>query len=493
MIGCENVRMSEAPGLRSLDTLPVPPGLPWLGNALQLKPLHLHLQLENWAQQFGRFFCIRAPGRRLLVVTDAELAKQMLRDRPDGFRRIRQMEPVARELQMNGLFSSEGERWRNQRRVWLATLNAQQIKFFHEKLMLITQKLLRRWQQTADRGDAVDVAADLMRYTVDVTMQFALGHEANTLEKGEDVIQRHLDKIFPALGRRVRGFFPYWRYFKLPQDYELDRALGALRSEVGGLIDSARERLRNSPKLREAPTCFLEAMLLAHEQDGAAISDQDVFANTMTVLLAGEDTTANTMAWLIHCLCGRPDVYQALRAEADALLDDPAAPDRATAGIGGGSNDVPRADRFPHLLRHTDATINETLRLHPVAPMFFLEALRDLQLQDLAVPAGTQVLLMTRAAAGSSPHSTPPPRFEPAEDAARPDAGPGRASSLPFGYGPRMCPGRNLALAELRSATLMLARNFDIEAVPGLVPVSEAFVFTLVPRNLRVRFHRRQR
>jgi cytochrome P450 len=475
--------MSEVLSLRTLDALPVPAGLPWLGNALQLKPLHLHLQLERWAQEFGKFFCISAPGRRFLVVTDSELVKQMLRDRPDGFRRIRQMEPVARELQMNGLFSSEGERWRNQRRVWLATLNAQQIRFFHEKLLLITQKLLRRWQQAADRGEAVDVATDLMRYTVDVTMQFALGHEANTLEMGEDVIQRHLDKIFPALGRRVRGFFPYWRYFKLPQDYELDRALAALRIEVGQLIDGARERLRSNPKLREAPTCFLEALLLANEQDGAAISDEDVFANTMTVLLGGEDTTANTMAWLIHCLCGRPDVYEALRAEADALLEDPAAPDR----------EVPRADRFPHLLRHTDATINETLRLHPVAPMFFLEALRDTTLDDVAVPAGTQVLLMTRAAANSSPHSTPKPRFEPAEDEARPDAGPGRAASLPFGYGPRMCPGRNLALAELRSATLMLARNFDIEAVPGPAPVSEAFVFTLVPRNLRVRFHRRRR
>lgn len=485
--------MNDAVALRNLGDLPHPPGLPWLGNALQLKPARLHLQLESWAQQFGRFFCIHAPGRQLLVVTDLALAQQALRDRPEGFRRIRQLEPVARELMMNGLFSSEGERWRNQRRVWLATLNAQQLKSFHEKLMLITQKLLRRWQKAADRGEAVDVASDLMRYTVDATMQFALGHEANTLEMGEDVIQRHLDKIFPALGRRLRGFLPYWRFIKLPQDYALDRSLAALRIEVGHLIDNARARLRDNPKLREAPTCFLEAMLLAHEKDGAAISDEDVFANTMTVLLGGEDTTANTMAWLIHRICGRPDIYDALRAEADALLDDPAAPGRATAGGDGGSNTVPRADKFPHLLRMTDATINETLRLHPVAPMYFLEALHDTVLGDVAVPTGTQVLLLTRAAANSSPHSEPKPRFEPAEDAASPNAGPGRAASLPFGYGPRMCPGRNLALAELRSATLMLARNFDLEAVPGPVPVSEELSFTLVPRNLRVRFHRRQK
>ncbi len=474
--------MNDTTAPRTLDSLRHPPGLPWLGNALQLDPPRLHLQLEKWAAEFGKFFNVRILGRRLLVVNDYALAQQMLKDRPEGFRRIRQLEPVANGLMMNGLFSSEGERWRNQRRVWLATLNAQQLKTFHDKLLLITRTLLRRWQRAADRGDAVDVASDLMRYTVDVTMQFALGHEANTLEMGDDVIQRHLDKIFPALSRRVRGAFPYWRYFKLPQDRRLDRSLAALRVEVGRLIDSARERLRNNPKLRESPSCFLEAILLENERDGAAISDEDVFANTMTVLLGGEDTTANTMAWLIHCVSDHPDVYTALRAEADALLDEPSSPDA----------EVPRADRFPHLLKYTDAVINETLKLHPVAPMFFLEALRDTTLHDLAVPAGTQVMLLTRAAGGCSPHSNPPPHFDPAADAAKPDAGPGRAASLPFGYGPRMCPGRNLALAELRSATLMLARNFDIEAVPLAQPVAEKFSFTLVPEHLRVRFHRRK-
>lgn len=473
--------MNQPLSLRTIGGLSGPRGLPLVGSALQMSPHQLHLQLEKWAQQYGRFYRVQAAGMKFLVVTDHALAQQILKERPDGYRRVRKMEPVAQDLMMNGLFSSEGERWKNQRRIWLATLNAQQLKSFHEKLLGTTRRLLGRWRKAADRGDAVDVASDLMRYTVDVTMQFALGHEANTLEMGEDVIQRHLDKIFPALGRRVRGFFPYWRYFKLPQDYELDRALGALRLEVGALIDKARERLRTNPKLRESPTCFLEALLLANEADGSAISDEDVFANTMTVLLGGEDTTANTMAWLIHCVSSRADVYEALRKEADAMLDDPGAPDP----------EVPRADRFPHLLRVTDATINETLRLHPVAPMFFLESLRDTVLGDLTVPAGTNVLLLTRAAANSSPYSSPAPSFDPLREAAAPDAQPGRATSLPFGYGPRMCPGRNLALAELRSATLMLARNFDLEAVPMEKPVAEVFSFTLVPRNLRIRFRRR--
>ena len=62
---------------------------------------------------------------------------------------------------------------------------------------------------------------------------------------------------------------------------------------------------------------------------------------------------------------------------------------------------------------------------------------------------------------------------------------------MPFGYGPRMCPGRNLALAEMRSVALMMARHFTLEAVPQAQPVTEVISFTLVPDNLRVRFRRR--
>ena len=106
-----------------------------------------------------------------------------------------------------------------------------------------------------------------------------------------------------------------------------------------------------------------------------------------------------------------------------------------------------------------------------------------------AQPAKKKQTVAEESSAANPAEAAKPDAAKP--DAAKPDAGPGRAASLPFGYGPRMCPGRSLALAELRSATLMLARNFDIEAVPQAQPVAEKFSFTLVPENLRVRFHRR--
>lgn len=477
--------MIPTPSLRRIEDLPRPRGLPLLGNALQLDPPRLHLQMEEWARQHGPFFRVAAAHRTFLAVAQMDAIHEVLRDRPEGFGRMRSYEPAAIEMGFNGVFSAEGEPWRRQRRVWMASLNAQQLRGFHVQLAEITQRLLRRWQRAADRGEVLDVVAELMRYTVDVTMRFALGHEANTLEKGEDVIQQHLNQIFPALARRIAAPVPYWRWVKLPADRALDRALVALRGEVDRLIAGARERLRADPARQESPSCFIEALLVARERDPESLSEQDVFANAVTVLLGGEDTTATTLSWLIHHCCEHPQVFEALRAEADSLLD-------ATPG-----EDVPRADRFPAFLERADAAINETLRLNPVAPLYGITAKRDAVLAGVRVPAGTDLFLLPRAAAGCAPSSRPAPRFEPfaphqdpGDAAAR---GPGRAATLPFGFGPRMCPGRNLALAELRTVTVLLARHFDLEAVPGPAPVSELFSFTLVPQHLRVRLHRRRR
>ncbi len=466
---------------RSISDLPMPRGLPLLGNALQLDPPRIHLQLEEWAQQLGPIYRISVGPREMLCVADLDAAHAILRDRPEGYSRMRSYQPVATELGFNGVFTSEGEPWRRQRKVWMASLNAAQLRGFHETLAQLTHRLMCRLQRAADRGEPVDVVAELMRYTVDVTMRFALGHEANTLEHdGEDVIQQHLNQIFPALARRIAAPVPYWRWFKLPVDRRLDRALAALRVEVEKLIGLARERLRAEPERRESPGCFLEALLVARDNDPTALSEQDVFANAVTVLLGGEDTTATTLAWLIHHCCERPDVYAGMRQEADALL--------ANAD----DTRVPRTDRLPPYLLRNDAALNETMRLRPIAPIWGISCLRDQTICGVQVPAGTDLFLLVRAAAGCAPTSTPTPRFEPRDDApVGADAGPGRAASLPFGYGPRMCPGRNLALAELRSVALMLARNFDLEAVPGARPVSEKFSFTLVPEHLRVRFHRR--
>lgn len=458
--------------LNSLDDLPGPSGLPLLGNALQLPSDRLHQVLEGWSAEHGSMYTIRMGPRRALVTSEPALALQVLRERPEKYSRITSVEVIATELGMNGLFSAEGEHWRRLRRVWISALNAAQIKTYFPRLTEVTGRLLKRWQRAAARGEAIDAQADLMRYTVDVSVLFALGHDANTLEQDGDIIQNQLHQVMSAAGRRFRASFPYWRYVKLPVDRRLDRALVTLRGSVGRLIEQARVRIAAHPELAARPTNLLEALLVTRDDDGSALSDADIFGNTMTLLLAGEDTTANTLAWMMHFLALHPPAQAALRAEADAVL-----------GAAPLWTDPAQADR----LRYVEAVMSEALRLKPVAPAFFLTALQDVELGGVAVPAGTVVILATRVAALSEAQFAQPQAFQPERWLSAPAQSYAQKPPMPFGAFARVCPGRNLAVTEIKSVATMLARNFDIAPADGPGPVRETLNFTLQPLNLRVR------
>jgi hypothetical protein len=95
-----------------------------------------------------------------------------------------------------------------------------------------------------------------MRFTVDVTSGLVFGNDLNTLEQSADPIQQHLEKIFPALGRRVLAPYPYWRHFKLPQDRQLDASLAEVRKLVNALIANGTELVQIRHCAQDQPTFF---------------------------------------------------------------------------------------------------------------------------------------------------------------------------------------------------------------------------------------------
>ena len=126
----------------------------------------------------------------------------------------------------------------------------------------------------------------------------AFGNDLNTLAQEGDTIQQHLDKVFPALARRLLAPFPYWRWFKLPADRELDAAMEEVHKLVNGLVADARKRVAGNANKEAKPSNFLDAMVTAQSGDSGAFTDAEIVGNTLTMLLAGEDTTPNTLAWI---------------------------------------------------------------------------------------------------------------------------------------------------------------------------------------------------
>ena len=188
---------------------------------LQVDSSRLHLVVEEWSRQYGDYYRFRLGRRQFVVIKDPEAIASVLRDRPDGFQRTERISRIAKEMGFDGLFSVNGEQWRRQRPMVMAAFDPAHIKSYFPALVKVTQRFAGRWQRAAAAGQAIDLQADLMRYTVDVTAGLAFGVDINTLESDGEVIQTHLDKVFPALFRRLLAPIPYWRWLKLPAEESL--------------------------------------------------------------------------------------------------------------------------------------------------------------------------------------------------------------------------------------------------------------------------------
>lgn len=462
---------------RRLDELPSPRGLPLLGNLHQLDLPRLHRVLEGWCAEHGSPFMLRFGRMKVFVSSDADLLQQALRDRPEGYRRVRSIESVLSEIGANGVFSAEGEAWRPQRKLIMQALNASHFRGFYPTLQAITARLHRRWDAAARRGEVVEMTSDLVRFTVDVTTALAFGEDPNTLEQEGDVIQDHLALVFPTIYARINAPFPYWRTLRLPRDRRFDRALRAIDAHVQTLVERARRRMRDEPS--PAPRNVLEAMLAARDEPGSGLDDAVVRANVLTLLLAGEDTTAHTLAWTLYFLAQDAALQDRLHETArEALGDSPVCPDFET---------VRRLDAF-------EALSHEATRFKPIVPLIFLEPLADVELAGVRLRAGTPLFFVLRPAMLDDRHFAAAADFRPERWAAGHAVQPHDVRAYAqFGAGPRVCPGRHLAGVEIRLVLSMLARHFTLRLDVEPSAIREVMAFTMMPSEMPVRLSPRPR
>lgn len=465
--------------VRAYDDLPGPRGLPFFGNALQLDAPRLHQQLEQLSCEFGPLFKLKLPGRRLLVVSDHQLVAAVLRDRPDGFSRSNKLQEIWTELGLPiGVFVANGDVWKRQRRMVMAGFDPAHIKRYYPSMVEVSQRLAARWRRAAAAGNAVDLQPELMRYTVDTIAGLAFGAQVDTLGSDGDVIQQHLDQIFPALWQRMFKPLPVWRWLPSAADKRLAHSIMQVNQAVDTFIVEARARLAADTARRAAPPNLLEAMIVAADEPASGIDDQQVAGNVLTMLLAGEDTTANTLAWMLHLLWQNPAILARAVAEVQRVV---------------ANNASPSLEQMAQL-EYVEACAHETMRLKPVAPLIGSQTRHEVMIGDVRVPEGVIVTALMRRDSVSDAYIPNAAAFEPERwlaDGANAAAAATSVKrvSMPFGAGPRICPGRYLALLEMKLAIATILRDFDITAVdtPDSGPAQELMQLAMAPVGLRMR------
>ena len=146
-------------------------------------------------------------------------------------------------------------------------------------------------------------------------------------------------------------------------------------------------------------------------------------------------------------------------------------------------------------LPYTEAVANEAMRMRPVAPLILVESLADVELLGVPVTRGSTLALLPIQVANHADNFRAPGEFRPERwieaDGADSEGPHNPRAFLPFGGGPRYCPGRHLAMLEIRMVMAMLCRNFDVVAEPGGPRVDEVFSFTMHPSQVLVRLRLR--
>jgi cytochrome P450 len=246
---------------------------------------------------------------------------------------------------------------------------------------------------------------------------------------------------------------PAWQLIEL---FNLGRAepRGPMRVMLGRLdqqlYPAIQERRAGGPR---SDGSILSLLLEARDEDGQPLSDQHVRDELISMVLAGHETTANSLAWTFERLVRNPEAYDRLRQLVRSGVDE-------------------EADAY------VEATIHEGMRVRPVIPMIVRMVKRRWQLGEYVVPAQTPVVMSIVAVHHRPDVYEDPHRFRPDRFVGQK---PGTYTWIPFGGGIRRCLGASLAMAEQRVVLAAIARRTDLEpADPAPEPARQRNV-TMVP------------
>jgi cytochrome P450 len=417
---------------------PGPRGYPIIGLLPQLRSDPVRTFLDA-ADRFGDIAYLKAgPYHGFLLSNPADI-KHVLQDNARNYHKSPLYDRL-RDGIGNGLLTSEDSFWLRQRRLAQPAFHHQRVAAMADVMVMCTEQMLERWEQTAASGETIDLVAEMMGLTQSIIVRTMfstdLGATAEVVNRTWPIINRRIGETFWSTKLETK--------LPLPANRRLSAALRELETVVYRIIADRRQTRRDEPDL-------LSMFLSARDEDtGTGMTDRQLRDEVMTMLLAGHETTSLALSWTYYLLSRHPDVERSIADEVDRVIGD------ARPG-------------FAHVDRlvFTRRVLEESLRLYPPAWGFSRLALGDDEIGGYRIPRGSMVFLIPfvvhrRPNLWPEPDRFDPGRFAPEREAARP-----RFAYIPFGGGPRGCIGNQFAMVEAQLIVAAIAQRYRIELVPG--------------------------
>jgi cytochrome P450 len=374
-------------------------------------------QLSALFAQHGDAFRIHSPAmqRDLLVLSHPDHVRHVLVDHAGNYVKGLGIERVA-ILLGKGLMTSEGTLWRSQRRALQPAFHRTSVARHLSTIIDANSRLVARWSEAAAASTTVDVTHDISALTLEIVLRAIFSDDYDRL-----VAEDSAFALLTAESERDLRFAYAFRQLgqRLLREIARRRAESPARDDILQTLVDARDRA-----------------------SGAAMPDRQVQDEVLTLIVAGHETTASALQWFWYRVAREPGLATALHAEANAM-----------------PLDFATSDRYP-LAR---AALAETMRLYPPGWMLTRRALAAVQVGNVAIDAGDDILVSPYLVHRHPLFWPHPERFDVQRFAAG-VATPSRFAYLPFGLGPRACIGEPLALLEMLVHVVVVARALDLRA-----------------------------
>jgi cytochrome P450 len=388
--------------------------------------------LERCTRRYGDFFTVRFVFGDIVWIADPHAIKTVFTGDPDvlhaGEANAPPLEPI---MGRNSVLLLDEPEHMRQRKLMLPSFHGERMQRYAELIADITERDIDGWPV----GTPFGLRARTQEITLEVIMRAVFGiQEAERLERLRGSLSPMLD-----LGTNPQAMigiaFPFMRRTLGKRVW--DRFL-RLRDEADALIFDEIHRRREDPSTPERDD-VLSILLQARDDEGKPMTDAELRDELMTLLVAGHETTATSIAWAFDLLLHNPGKLARLK------------------------DDLARGEE-----EYLDAVIKETLRIRPVVPGVVRKLTRPFELRGYELPPGTRLapniyLTHHNPAVYPEPERFLPERFL--------DNGADTYSWIPFGGGIRRCLGASFALYEMKVAIPTILRRVEIEAAGPSEPI----------------------
>lgn len=426
--------------MTSYEKLPQPSNKHWfLGNIWEFHKDPLHYIPQSRAE-VGDIFAMKSPFGKFVAVSNPEYIKHILQDNNKNYHKGIAYN-ITKPLLGEGLLTSEGDFWRQQRRLAQPAFYKTRLEKLFDIIKSTVQELMADWKKKYTDGDTINISEEMNRLALMIVanslFQSDVKAEMNVISENLDIaMQRAIERI------RKPWLLPLW--LPTPENLREQKVIHILKEVIQKIIAERKASQQTYEDL-------LDMLLHAQDQEsGHQMTEKQLLDEVMTIFLAGHETTANALGYAFLLLNQHPQINQKLFAEGNDFL--------ATQPL----NFVNSRN-----LTYTKLVIQETLRMYPPAWTISRASLAPDKIGNYEIDAKTNVLMNIFAMHHleefwEKPHEFIPERFESERFKNMP-----KFVYFPFGGGPRLCIGEQFAMLEMIVALTLINQAFYFETIEG--------------------------